>query len=117
MVSKDRSVQIACLTLCDPIDYTFPGILQGRILEWVAYPFSRGLPNPGIKPPKNRTGVSCIAGGFFKNWAIREAQIFESKLLGPTKNNLSAYTLMAGFSTKQFDKDSEYNIDHKEWKF
>ena len=36
-------------------------------LEWVAYPFSRGsswLRNP--------TGVSCIAGGFFTNWAIRE---------------------------------------------
>ena len=37
-----------CLTLCDPMDYTVPkdytvhGILQARILEWVAFPFSRG---------------------------------------------------------------------------
>src|SRR5574337_2042052 len=38
-----------CLTLCDPKDYTVHGILQARILEWVAYPFSRDLPNPGIK--------------------------------------------------------------------
>ena len=37
-------------TLCDPMDYTVHGILQARILEWVAIPFSRGLPNPGIKP-------------------------------------------------------------------
>ena len=39
-----------------------------RTLEWVAYPFSRGS-----SLPRNRTVVSCIAGGFFINWAIREA--------------------------------------------
>ena len=37
-------------TLCDPMDYAVHGILQARILEWVAFPFSRDLPNPGIKP-------------------------------------------------------------------
>ena len=40
----------SCPTLCDPMDYTVHGILQARILEWVAFPFSRDLPNPGIKP-------------------------------------------------------------------
>ena len=40
----------SCPTLCDPMDYTAHGILQARILEWVAVPFSRDLPNPGIKP-------------------------------------------------------------------
>ena len=39
-----------------------------RILEWVAYPFSRGS-----SWPRNWTGVSCIAGRFFTNWATREA--------------------------------------------
>ena len=39
-----------------------------RILEWVDYPFSSGS-----SWPMNETGVSCIAGGFFTNWAIREA--------------------------------------------
>ena len=38
----------SCPTLCDPMDYTAHGILQARILEWVAFPFSRGSPNPGI---------------------------------------------------------------------
>ena len=38
------------VTLCDPMDYTAHGILQARMLEWVAFPFSRGSPNPGIKP-------------------------------------------------------------------
>ena len=56
-------------TLCNPKDYAVHGILQARILEWVAYPFSRGSSRP-----KNRTRVSCIAGGFFTNWAMREAQ-------------------------------------------
>ena len=40
----------SCLTLCDPMDYTVHGILQARILEWVAVPFSKDLPNPGIEP-------------------------------------------------------------------
>ena len=35
-----------CLTLCDPMDYTVHGILQARILEWVAFPFSRGSSQP-----------------------------------------------------------------------
>ena len=39
-----------------------------RILEWVAYPFSRGS-----SWPRNQTRVFCIAGGFFTNWAVREA--------------------------------------------
>ena len=39
-----------CLTLCDPRDYTVHRILQARILEWIAYPFSGALPDPGIEP-------------------------------------------------------------------
>ena len=44
----------SCSTLCDPMDCSLPGpsvhgILQVRILEWIAISFSRGLPDPGIK--------------------------------------------------------------------
>ena len=39
-----------------------------RTLEWVAYPFSGGS-----SQPRNQTGVFCIAGGFFMNWAMKEA--------------------------------------------
>ena len=35
-----------CLTFCDPMDYTIHGMLQARILEWVAFPFSRGSSQP-----------------------------------------------------------------------
>ena len=50
----------SCLTLCDPVDYTVHGILQAKILEWVAFPFSRGSCRPRIQ-----TQVSHIAGRFF----------------------------------------------------
>ena len=49
-----------CLTLCETMDYTVHGILQARMLEWVAISFSRES-----SQPKNRTQVSCIAGRFF----------------------------------------------------
>ena len=65
----------SCLPLCDPMDYSLPsssvhGILQARILEWVAIPFFRGS-----SWPRDRTQVSCIAGWFFTIWATREAHI------------------------------------------
>ena len=46
--------------LCDPMDYIVHGILQDRILEWVAFPISRGS-----SQPRDQTQVSHIAGGFF----------------------------------------------------
>ena len=54
-----------CLTLCDPMDCSLPspsvhGILQARILEWVAMLFSLGSSRP-----RDQTCVSCMAGRFF----------------------------------------------------
>ena len=56
-----------CPTPCDPIEYTVHGILQARILEWVAFPFSRGS-----SQPRDQTQVSRTAGGFLTSWAARE---------------------------------------------
>ena len=50
----------SCLTLCDPMDCIIHGILQARILEWVACPFSRRS-----SQPREQTQVSRSAGGFF----------------------------------------------------
>ena len=55
----------SCPTLSDPMDCRPPGssvhgILQARILEWVAIPFSRGS-----SQPRNQTQVSHVAGRFF----------------------------------------------------
>ena len=66
----------SCLTLCNPMNYTVHGILQARILEWVAYPFSSGS-----SQPRNRTRVSCIAGKFFTSWVMRDAPLYQSVIL------------------------------------
>ena len=62
----------SCLTLCDSLDCSPPGssvhgILQARMLEWVAIPFSRRS-----SWPRDQTQVSHIAGRFFTIWATRE---------------------------------------------
>ena len=67
-IAKWVSVAQSCPTLWDPMDYTVHGILQARILEWVAVPFSRES-----SQPRDQTQVSRIACGFFTSWAIREA--------------------------------------------
>ena len=65
-------VSQSCLTICDPMDCSpsgssVHGILQVRILEWVAISFSRGS-----SQPRDWTQVSHIAGRFFNLWATRE---------------------------------------------
>ena len=72
--SKESESEVAqsCLTLFDPVDCSLPGssihgILQARILEWVAISFSRGSSRP-----RYQTWISCIAGRHFTLWATRE---------------------------------------------
>ena len=71
---KWDEVAQSCPTLCDPVDCSPPcsyvhGILQARILEWVAVSFSRGSSGP-----RDQTQVSRIAGRRFNLWATREAR-------------------------------------------
>ena len=82
----DKVIQYLCVcvcvrltqlypTLCDPMDPSLPNssvhrILQAKILEWIATPFSRGS-----FPPRDQTWVSCIAGRLFTVWTTREAQL------------------------------------------
>ena len=67
-------VTLLSLTLCNcmdcsPAGFSVHGILQARILEWVAIPFSSGS-----SPHRDRTWVSSFAGRFFPVWAIGEAR-------------------------------------------
>ena len=67
-----RCKSLGCVWFCDPVDCSPPGssvhgILQARILEWVAMPSFRGS-----SWPRDWTQVSCIAGGFFAIWAPRK---------------------------------------------
>ena len=59
------------LPICRWILYQLSHNGRPRVLDWVAYPFSSRS-----SQPKNWTRVSCIAGGYFMNWAIRKAHIF-----------------------------------------
>ena len=64
-----------CLTLCDPMDCSpagssVCGILQARILEWIAISYSRGSSRP-----RNWTCISCIAGRLLTAWTTREVLV------------------------------------------
>ena len=67
-IISEMKVTQSRLTRCDPMDYPVHGILQARILEWVAFAFSRGS-----FQPRDRTQISLITCGFFTSWATREA--------------------------------------------
>ena len=93
---KWSEVTQSCQTLCDPVDCSLPGsslhgILQARVLEWVAISFSRGS-----SWPRDRTPVSHIAGRHFNLWATREAP---SHCLGICKTK---------FQKMEFKKWSEW---------
>ena len=60
---------------CRQILYQLSHKGSPRILEWVAYPFSSGS-----SWPRDWSGVSCIAGGFFTIWAIREDKTMFSSI-------------------------------------
>ena len=94
LISSLSSTLLLCacglsyLTLCNPMDCSPPGssvhgILQARILEWVAISFSRDLPDPGIKP-SSLTSPALVGGSFLKqtknylffNWRIIALQNF-----------------------------------------
>ena len=64
---------------CRQILYQLSHKGSPRILEWVAYSFSRASSRP-----RNQTRISCIAGGFFTNWAIREAHTVGKLQLCPS---------------------------------
>ena len=63
---------LSCVWLCDSMVYIVRGILQAKLLEWVAFPFSRGS-----SWPRDRTQVSWIAGRFFISWARGRPRILE----------------------------------------
>ena len=78
IVKVKMLVAQSCLSLCDPMNCSLSGssvyaILQAKILEWIAIPFSRGS-----SLPKDQTLISCIADRFFTIWATREAQSTEN---------------------------------------
>ena len=64
LLSSESEVAHSCLTLYNPMDNAVSGILQVRILEWVAVPFSKRSSRP-----RDPNQVFSSAGGFFTSWA------------------------------------------------
>ena len=80
------------------MDYAIHSIIEARILEWVAFPFSRGS-----SQPRDWTQVSCIAGGFFTSWATREAQEYWSGWPIPSPADLPDRGIELGSPALQVD--------------
>ena len=118
-----KSLQL-CPTLCDPMDCSLPGssvhwILQARTLEWVAIPFSRDLPDPGLKPTS--LNVSCIGNQILYHYCLliikRQTSISFNIVLKfsavdylcscqePTPT-IYTHLIIAGFYTAGFQKSS-----------
>ena len=94
----------SCLTLCDPMDYSPPsssvhGIVQVRILEWVAIPFSR------ISfQPSNRTQGSCIEGRFFTIWDTREPLV----MMAQDKNKMTVQPFLDYWQSMNIVQTTKY---------
>ena len=88
----------SCLNLCNPMDYTDPGILQAKILDWVAFPFSWWS-----SQTRDPSQVSCITGGFFISWAMRETQEYWRGYPIPSLMGLSNPEIELGFPALQTD--------------
>ena len=86
-----------CLTLCDPIDCNLPGssvhgILQGRIQEWAAIPFSRGSSRP-----RDWTWVSCICRQILYHVSYRGSPDLSEQETIWVSNNASVPVLWQSF--------------------
>ena len=102
------------LPYCRQILYQLSHKGSPRILEWVAYPFSRGS-----SQCRNQTRVSCIAGGFFMNWAIREAQFIKriqqlQIYMHPTSEHLNVLTGLKGEIDNNKIVARDFNIPSNE---
>ena len=98
-----------CLTFCDPMDCTVQGILQARILEWAAVPFSRGSSNPGIESrcptlqvdslpaePQGKTRIPIVARiliGIHVSTAPSVTLFFLSKVFSQAESDFHDYCI------------------------
>ena len=98
-----------CLTFCDPMDCTVHGILQARILEWAAVPFSRGSSNPGIESrcptlqvdslpaePQGKTRIPIVARiliGIHVSTAPSVTLFFLSKVFSQAESDFHDYCI------------------------
>ena len=108
---SEREGTQSCPTPCNPVDCSPPGssihgILQARILEWVAISFSRGS-----SQPSDQIQVSHIAGRRFNLWATREAQVISSLHLNTSGGMVRIKVIWISLKLKESAGDRyRYNI-------
>ena len=92
---------------CSPLGFFIHGILQARVLEWVAMPFSKGA-----SWARDRTQVPCISwiGGFFTTSTTWEALIVTEETLIQMRANLSLLHLQYIKTNKQTNKKPHVNL-------
>ena len=92
---------------CRRILYQLSHQGSSRPLEWIAHSFSGGF-----SWPENQTGVSYIAGGFFTNWATREATTSRVK----TKNKtIKKKHTLEGFNNRLHEAEESVNMETIQW--
>ena len=105
-IFKSKCWSLSRVWLCNPKDCSPPGsyvhgILQARILEWVAVSFSRGS-----SWPRDQTWVSCTAGRFSTTWAPREATRQDTILSEISQSEMNAVWSLQG-SCLESPRDGE----------
>ena len=88
----------SCPTLCDPMDCTVQGILQARILEWVAFPFSRGS-----SQPRHRTQVSPHCSWIFSQLSHKRSPRIMERVAYPFSRGSSQPRNQTGSPALQVD--------------
>ena len=103
---KEKKVKVtqSCLTLCDPMDCIDHGILQARILEGVAFPFSRGSSQPGVEPKFPTLQVDSLTAelqGKPKNTGVGSLSLLQPFSSGSTRprNQTRVSCIAGGFFT------------------
>ena len=87
----------SCLTLCDPMDYIVHGILQARILEWVAFPFQGIFPTQESNPdPTLQVDIwlrmSSVPSMLRNQPAIEETQVLSLDQEDPLKESMVSHS-------------------------
>ena len=121
IVCEVSEVAQSCPTLCNPVDCSLPGfsvhgILQARVLEWVAISFSRGS-----SQPRDRTQVFHNGGRCFNLWATREYTLVHIR--EKYRMNLILNSMLVTFlkyMLKYFSSNSRYtseevHLELKQW--
>ena len=98
----------SCLTFCDPMDYTVHGILQPRILEWIAFPSPRDLPNPGIQPRSPALQADSLPTELF-----HLLQLLNCVQLFATLWTVTHQALSVGFSRQEYRSGLPFPLPKK----